>query len=130
MYGPGWRRENSFVPHNPTGVFCYGFYPFDPTKGGYKHPPGRRRSAAPASGEQYRLTASGPGVTPNVAAIIAGLHPFDRANAEDVAWQQQQSQRARSRGTTSSAAPACPTSSSSSSRAAYAGAVGSSSCRK
>ena len=20
MYGPGWKRENSFVPHNPTGV--------------------------------------------------------------------------------------------------------------
>src|SRR5207249_3647623 len=28
-YGPGWRRENSFVAHNPTGVFCYGFYPFE-----------------------------------------------------------------------------------------------------
>ena len=39
-YGPGWKRENSFVPHNPTGVFCYGFYSFDPTKGGYQHPPG------------------------------------------------------------------------------------------
>ena len=24
-YGRGWRRENSFVAHNPTGVFCYGF---------------------------------------------------------------------------------------------------------
>src|SRR5262245_10383546 len=26
-YGPGWRRENSFVAHNPSGMFCYGFYP-------------------------------------------------------------------------------------------------------
>src|SRR5438445_624387 len=40
VYGAGWRRENSFVPHNPTGAFCYGFYPFDPTKGGYIHPAG------------------------------------------------------------------------------------------
>src|SRR3954453_13546149 len=39
-YGSGWKRENSFVPHNPTGVFCYGFYSFDPSKGGYRHPPG------------------------------------------------------------------------------------------
>ena len=27
-YGPGWRRENSFVAHNPSGMFCYGFYPY------------------------------------------------------------------------------------------------------
>ena len=25
-YGPGWRRENSFLSHRPTGVFCYGLY--------------------------------------------------------------------------------------------------------
>lgn len=30
LYGSGWRRENSFVSHNPTGVFCHGLYPFDP----------------------------------------------------------------------------------------------------
>ena len=73
MYGPGWRRENSFVSHNPTGVFCYGFYPFDPTKGGYKHPAGWTAKRGPGTGEKYRLTASGPGVTPNVAAIVDGL---------------------------------------------------------
>ena len=91
VYGPGWRRENSFVTHNPTGVFCYGFYPFDPTKGGYKHPPGWTARRGPGTGEKYRLTASGPGVTPNVAVIVPGLHPFDKTNAADVAWQQQQS---------------------------------------
>jgi hypothetical protein len=90
-YGPGWRRENSFVPHNPTGVFCYGFYPFDPTKGGYQHPLGVTGKRGPGVGEKYRLTASGPGVTPNVATIVAGLHQFDRNNAADVAWQQQES---------------------------------------
>jgi hypothetical protein len=87
-YGPGWKRENSFVPHNPTGVFCYGFYPFDPTKGGYQHPPGQTAKRGPGAGEKYRLTASGPGVTPNVATIVEGLHPFDRANGEDVTLQQ------------------------------------------
>ena len=83
-YGPGWKRENSFVPHNPTGVFCYGFYSFDPTKGGYKHPAGYTAKRGPGTGEKYRITASGPGVTPNVGVIVPGLHPFDASNAEDV----------------------------------------------
>ena len=91
-YGQGWRRENSFVPHNPTGVFCYGFYSFDPTTGGYKHPPGWTARRGPGTGEKYRLTASGPGVTPNVATILPGLHAFDRTSQSDVAWQDQQSQ--------------------------------------
>jgi hypothetical protein len=90
MYGSGWRRENSFVPHNPTGVFCYGFFPFDPTKGGYQHPPGQTSMRGPGTGTQYRLTASGPGVTPNIAAIVPGLHPFDRSNPADVDYQRQQ----------------------------------------
>jgi hypothetical protein len=90
MYGPGWRRENSFVTHNPTGVFCYGFYSFDPTKGGYKHPPRWTALRGPGEGEKYRLFASGPGVTPDVAVVVPALHPFDRTNAEDVAWQQQE----------------------------------------
>ena len=25
-YGKGWLRENSFLTHNGTGMFCYGFY--------------------------------------------------------------------------------------------------------
>jgi hypothetical protein len=89
-YGTGWKRENSFVPHNPTGVFCYGFYSFDPTKGGYKHPPGQTAKRGPGLGAQYRLTASGPGVTPNIAAIVPGLHAFNSDSAEDVDYQRQQ----------------------------------------
>jgi hypothetical protein len=92
MYGPGWKRENSFVPHNPTGVFCYGFYSFDPTKGGYKHPPGSTAKRGPGTGEKYRLTAGGPGVTPNISVTIDGSHPFDKSNPQDVAFQQQQTQ--------------------------------------
>jgi hypothetical protein len=89
-YGPGWRRENSFVPHNPTGVFCYGFFTFDPTKGGYIHPPGQTGIRGPGVGERYRLTAEGPGVTPNVEAIIPGLHPYDENDPNDVDYQRQQ----------------------------------------
>ena len=47
--------------------------------------------ARPRRGEKYRLLASGPGVTPNVATIVDGLHAFDPANPADVAWQTQQS---------------------------------------
>jgi hypothetical protein len=51
-YGSGWRRENSFLAHNPTGVFCYGFFP---------------HRGNPGVGENYRLTVQGPGVTPIVS---------------------------------------------------------------
>ena len=89
-YGPGWRRENSFVPHNPTGVWCYGFYTFDPTKGGYVHPPGETAMRGPGLGEKYRLIASGPGVTPNIEADIPGFHAFNPNNPADVSYQQDQ----------------------------------------
>jgi len=90
IYGTGWRRENSFVPHNPTGVFCYGFYTFDPTKGGYQHPAGQTAPRGPGIGDQYRLTASGPGVTPNISVTIPGFHAFDKNNPNDVDYQRQQ----------------------------------------
>jgi len=90
VYGPGWHRENSFVAHNPTGAFCYGFYPFDPTKGGYVHPPGQTGMRGPGTGTQYRLFAEGPGVTPDVATIVAGSHPYDPRNPQDVAQQAQE----------------------------------------
>ena len=89
-YGSGWSRENSFVPHNPTGVFCYGFYTFDPTKGGYQHPPGDTAPRGPGVGDKYRLIAAGPGVTPNVEENIAGLHPFNPSDQNDVAYQAEQ----------------------------------------
>src|SRR3954449_2283114 len=91
-YGSGWKRENSFVPHNPTGVFCYGFFKHKAGAGGYKHPPNFAGVRPQGNGDMYRMTASGPGVTPNVGVIIPGLHPFDAANAEDVSLNQQQTQ--------------------------------------
>ena len=56
-YGPGWRRENSFLTHNPTGGFCYGFYTH--TVHGKTRPVG--------DGAKYRATVVGPGVTPDVS---------------------------------------------------------------
>jgi hypothetical protein len=90
-YGRGWRRENSFLPHRPTGVFCYGFFRRDPRVGGYTLPPrysGGRRG--PANGSSYRLTIIGPGVTPDVQAVVSGLEGYDRRDANDVSYEQQQ----------------------------------------
>jgi hypothetical protein len=75
-YGKGWRRENAFLAHRPTGVFCYGFYRFS--------------SRGPGNGSRYRLSTIGPGVTPDVSITVSGLHDFDRNNPADVAYEQRQ----------------------------------------
>jgi hypothetical protein len=73
-YGPGWRRENSFLTHNPTGAFCYGFYP---------------RAGRPAGrGSRYRATVVGPGVTPDVFWEGPAPGPYDAAR--DAAANQEQ----------------------------------------
>ena len=74
-YGKGWRRENAFLAHRPTGVFCYGFYRFT--------------SRGPGNGAKYRLTAIGPGVTPDVSITLPGLHDYDANSSGDVAYEQQ-----------------------------------------
>lgn len=66
--GPGWRRENGFVARRPTGAFCYGFVP-------HTAPTGERRPAA--NGRRYRLSVSGPGVTPDVVWEGEGVPDFD-----------------------------------------------------
>ena len=75
-YGKGWHRENAFLAHNPTGIFCYGFYPFT--------------SRGPGNGAQYRLSVVGPGVTPDVSITIAGLHDYNSNNSGDVTYERQQ----------------------------------------
>jgi hypothetical protein len=83
-YGKGWKRENSFVSHKPTGIWCYGFFQFDPTKG-YPHPAGFPSTPrGPGIGEQYRLTVSGPGVTPDVSITMPGTHDYNPSNPADV----------------------------------------------
>lgn len=75
-YGKGWRRENAFLAHRPTGIFCYGFYRFTPR--------------GPGNGAKYRLSAIGPGVTPDVSITIAGLHDYNGSSGADVAYERQQ----------------------------------------
>ena len=64
-YGPGWRRENSFLTHKGTGVFCYSINPHRP------HPAG--------NGTKYRATVKGPGVTPLVTWEGVSPGPYDHA---------------------------------------------------
>jgi hypothetical protein len=64
-YGAGWKRENSFLSHTNTGVFCYSFNPHG------SHPAGK--------GAQYRATVEGPGVSPDVMWTGAAPGAYDKA---------------------------------------------------
>jgi hypothetical protein len=89
-HGPGWRRENSFVTHRPTGVFCYTFRARNPLEGGYAHPPGYRDGLrGPGNGQAYRMTVEGPGVTPDVKWQGKGLPRFNPRAAAHVAHEQE-----------------------------------------
>jgi len=72
-YGPGWKRENSFLTHASGGSFCYGLFPH----GG--HPAG--------AGAEYRATVIGPGVTPDVTwtgPAPGGYDPTSQEIANDL----------------------------------------------
>jgi hypothetical protein len=64
VYGAGWKRENSFLTHTRTGVFCYSFNPHG------AHPAGK--------GTKYRATVEGPGVTPDVMWQGASAGTYDK----------------------------------------------------
>ncbi len=64
-YGLGWRRENGFLTHGPTGTFCYGLYPHG--------------SHSSGAGKAYRLTVVGPGVTPIVSRRAHAPGRYDAA---------------------------------------------------
>ena len=87
VYGPGWRRENAFLTHAPNGTFCYGFYPHNPSTGGNVHPPGETAVRAPGTGTAYRITVTGPGVSPDVSLTWPGSNIFNRRSLADVAEQ-------------------------------------------
>lgn len=74
-YGSGWRRENAFLSHAPTGVFCNGFY---------------RNARGTGVGSRYRLRMVGPGVTPDVESTVGGLHDFRAGNAADLSYEAAQ----------------------------------------
>jgi hypothetical protein len=90
VYGRGWRRENSFVTHRPTGTFCYTFRARDPGTGGYAAPPSwpRGRLRGPGNGKRYLLTVEGPGVTPDLAIYLDGLENYNRSNARHVEYER------------------------------------------
>jgi hypothetical protein len=75
-YGPGWKRENSFLMHKGTGAFCYGFYPHG------SHPPGK--------GERYRATIIGPGVTPDMMWQGTPLGAYDATLDRQLAERQRE----------------------------------------
>ncbi|MGB2875458.1 MAG: hypothetical protein WBB76_08295 [Gaiellaceae bacterium] len=90
-YGTGWRRENALLPHGPNGVFCQGFFPVRPSTSGNAVPPGYGGwTRGPGTGTNYRVTLMGPGVTPDIAVVVPGLHPFRRRDPADRAYQAQQ----------------------------------------
>jgi hypothetical protein len=65
--GQGWHRANAFLTHHGgrvRGAFCYGFYPHA------GHRIGR--------GTKYRITAVGPGVTPDVMWQANDIGAFNR----------------------------------------------------
>jgi hypothetical protein len=77
-YGPGWKRETSVLFRNPTGSFCYAFYPtHDATL------PGSRERPA-GVGAQYRISVVGPGVTPDVQAVADGIGEYDPSKDADL----------------------------------------------
>jgi hypothetical protein len=83
-YGPGWERETSVVFRNPTGSFCYSFWPTHDVS-----LPGR--SARPVGhGDRYRISVVGPGVTPDVVAETADPGTWDPKDRAKVAWEKQQ----------------------------------------
>ena len=81
-YGKGWKRENSFLMHNPRGNFCYGFYMHDRYAG---YPRGPKRPKG--HGSKYRWTIMGPGVTPAVGGQTTGLEDYNPFNPTHVDYE-------------------------------------------
>jgi hypothetical protein len=82
-YGPGWKRETSIVFRNPTGVFCYSFWPTHDAS-----LPGR--PARPAGeGSAYRIEVQGPGVTPNLAVVVPDPGRWNPGDPAKVALEER-----------------------------------------
>jgi hypothetical protein len=83
-YGAGWKRETSIVFRNPTGSFCYAFYPTHDVS-----LPGQPLRPA-GVGAKYRITTIGPGVTPDLQAQVDGIGKYDGGSGQDAALEQRQ----------------------------------------
>ena len=87
-YGKGWKREEAFVASGPPGLFCFGFFKRDPYTGGHAHPPGTpHRKRGPATGDMYRLTAVGPGVTPDLMWEAPALGKYNANDPNDASLE-------------------------------------------
>jgi hypothetical protein len=75
-YGSGWKRENSFLTHRGTGLFCYGFY--------------SHGSRPVGKGQRYRASIIGPGVTPDVYWEGAPLGAYDQSLDLELHDEQKQ----------------------------------------
>jgi hypothetical protein len=85
-YGAGWSRETSIVFRNPTGAFCYSFWPTQDAS-----LPGA--PARPAGdGDRYRISVVGPGVTPDVVAEATDPGSWDPHDRAKVSFERQQLQ--------------------------------------
>jgi hypothetical protein len=71
-YGPGWKREGAKVTHVGSGGFCYSFAPLSQPPPGYPSVP-----KVSGAGERHRVTAMGPGVTPDVVWEGPALGSYD-----------------------------------------------------
>jgi hypothetical protein len=71
-YGPGWKRDGAKVTHLGSGGFCYSFAPLAQPPAGYPAVP-----TVSGRGERHRVTAMGPGVTPDVVWERAALGAYD-----------------------------------------------------
>ena len=86
-YGSGWKRETSIVFRNPTGVFCYSFWPTHDVSL-------PARPARPAgNGSRYRIDVVGPGVTPNLAVVVADPGAWNPEDPAKVAFERQMKAR-------------------------------------
>ena len=86
-YGPGWKRETSIVFRNPTGVFCYSFWPTSDIS-----LPGRPSRPA-GNGSAYRIEVLGPGVTPNLDVKVDDPGAWDPNDASKVSYEAQMKAR-------------------------------------
>jgi hypothetical protein len=82
-YGPGWKRETSIVFRNPTGVFCYSFWPTNDVS-----LPGKPSRPA-GFGKAYRIEVVGPGVTPNLDVTVQDPGAWNPNDPAKVAYENQ-----------------------------------------
>jgi hypothetical protein len=81
LKGPSWRRVNSFLTHPSTAGFCYTFADHPASSAGWN---------GQGTGDAYRATAIGPGVSPLVELHFTPPGPYspETDDAANVAQRQ------------------------------------------